>query len=439
MNEKPAPQAPAPPSVPDYELIRCVGRGSYGEVWLARSVMGTFRGIKIVSRKSFEHHRPFEREFAGMQKFEPISRSHPGFVSILHVGRNTREEYFYYVMEIADDVLSGQGIQPETYLPKTLGQILKNGKLPLAECRRIGSVLADALGHLHKQGLVHRDIKPSNIIFVNGSPKFADIGLVTGIGDRATFVGTEGYIPPEGPGSPAADIYSLGKVLYEIVSGENQDDFPARPTRLVASEAASEVMELNEVILKACHPQSEERFSTGAEMRAALDRLHSSSRAEPSQPTRIADSRPLGKAFPKVAAFGHLDLPPEAHLLAQLERILSALDYPLFRDARADLTVEWARETERRLAQSQFVILLLSRAALRSERMAYVMEAVARARRDNSAGGPALFAVLIQCEGPWPPLFEITLVPARRFLWKSPDDDPLLEVELAKFLDKPGE
>src|SRR5437867_7588906 len=88
------------PSVPDHELIRCIGAGSYGEVWLARNVMGTFRAVKIVYRQNFDHDRPFEREFKGIQKFEPISRSHEGLVDILHVGRG--EGYFFYVMELAD-------------------------------------------------------------------------------------------------------------------------------------------------------------------------------------------------------------------------------------------------------------------------------------------------------------------------------------------------
>src|SRR5438874_11711060 len=65
------------PIVPDHELLRCIGRGSYGEVWLARNVLGELRAVKIVYRNRFEHDRPFEREFEGIQKFEPISRAHP--------------------------------------------------------------------------------------------------------------------------------------------------------------------------------------------------------------------------------------------------------------------------------------------------------------------------------------------------------------------------
>ena len=64
------------PAIPDHQLIRRIGGGSYGDVWLARNVMGTYRAVKIVYRKTFANERPFEREFRGIQKFEPISRSH---------------------------------------------------------------------------------------------------------------------------------------------------------------------------------------------------------------------------------------------------------------------------------------------------------------------------------------------------------------------------
>src|ERR1051325_6047192 len=70
----------APPVIPNHELLRLIGRGSYGEVWLARSKLGTLRAVKVVYRATFKDSRPFEREFKGIQKFEPISRSHEGLV-----------------------------------------------------------------------------------------------------------------------------------------------------------------------------------------------------------------------------------------------------------------------------------------------------------------------------------------------------------------------
>ena len=93
-----------PPEIPDHELLGRIGKGSYGEVWLARNIVGTYRAVKIVYRNSFANDRPFEREFKGIQKFEPISRSHESQFDILHIGRNG--DCFYYVMELADDASS---------------------------------------------------------------------------------------------------------------------------------------------------------------------------------------------------------------------------------------------------------------------------------------------------------------------------------------------
>ena len=77
----------AVPVIPDHELLRRIGEGSYGEVWLARNVLGDYRAVKVVYRRTFESARPFDREFEGIKQFEPISRSHESQVQILHVGR----------------------------------------------------------------------------------------------------------------------------------------------------------------------------------------------------------------------------------------------------------------------------------------------------------------------------------------------------------------
>src|SRR6266498_3234920 len=110
-NRSVPPESSTPPCVPDYGLLRCIGRGSYCEVLLARHAAGMFRAVKVVYRKTFEHDRPFERELSGIQKFEPISRSHPSQVSILQVGRNEQAGYFYYVMELADDAAENPKIE----------------------------------------------------------------------------------------------------------------------------------------------------------------------------------------------------------------------------------------------------------------------------------------------------------------------------------------
>lgn len=253
--------------IPDHELLRLIGRGSYGEVWLARNIMGTFRAVKIIRRSAFDSDSPFDREFAGLKKFEPISRTHSGFVDILQIGRNDTERCIYYVMEAADDIELGQAIDPDSYVPRTLGKALGRVKrFPVEQCVQMGLALCQALDHLHKQGLVHRDIKPSNIVFVNGVPKLADIGLVTESNNAHSFVGTEGFIPPEGPGGEQADIYSLGKALYEIASGRDRLDFPALPPGLSEFPDGEQFLELNECLIRACRLDRQRRYSSAREM-----------------------------------------------------------------------------------------------------------------------------------------------------------------------------
>ena len=265
----------APPIlIPDHTLIRRVGKGNYGEVWLARNVLGGYRAVKIIQRRSFDDDRPFEREFAGMQRFEPVSRSHESQLNILQVGRGP--DCFYYVMELADDMGRGAAIDEASYTPRNLrSEILLRGRLPVAECIRLGLALSTALENLHRHGLVHRDIKPSNIVFVNGIPKLADIGLVAVAEATMSFVGTEGYLPPEGPGTVQADLFSLGKVLYEISTGHDRNQFPELPTGISELPDRAELSELNEVLLRACAPDVKERYQTAAELHADLALLHS--------------------------------------------------------------------------------------------------------------------------------------------------------------------
>src|SRR5207249_10126681 len=136
-------------------------------------------------------------------------------VNILHVGSNEPGSYFYYIMELGDDENQGQKIVPETYSAKTLANMIRRrGKLPVGECVDLALQLTSALDFLHQHRLFHRDIKSSNIIFVNGAPTFADVGLVTDIDSKpraSTYLRTEAYIAPEGPATSAADVSTWGR------------------------------------------------------------------------------------------------------------------------------------------------------------------------------------------------------------------------------------
>jgi CHASE2 domain-containing sensor protein len=265
------------PSIPDHNLIKCIGRGAYGEVWLVRDVIGRHHAVKIVKARNFPHSAPYEREFKGIERFASISRTHPGLVQVLHIGRHDADGCFFYIMELADDAGGATPLDPNRYSPKTLAsELARRGHLSVRESVQIGLALCSALGHLHERQLVHRDIKPSNIIFVDGTPKIADIGLVAQLGagtDEMTRLGTEGYLAPEGPGTPSADLYALGKVLYEISMGRDRWQFPEFPTTLAARPDQDSPRQLHEVILTACETDPALRYQSAAEMHAALERL----------------------------------------------------------------------------------------------------------------------------------------------------------------------
>src|SRR5262249_685533 len=166
--------------------------------------------------------------------------------------------------------------QPESYRPRTLARDLaQRVRLPLVDCLNLGLTLTLALGHLHRHGLIHRDIKPSNIIFVGGVPKLADIGLVTEAQGANTFVGTEGFVPPEGPTSPQADLYALGKVLYEAAMGKDRHEFPEPFTQIGTDRESIALMELNAVLPRACAHDPRKRYASAQEMHADLALLHS--------------------------------------------------------------------------------------------------------------------------------------------------------------------
>ncbi|MCX6925560.1 MAG: hypothetical protein NT154_20480 [Verrucomicrobia bacterium] len=112
-------------------------------------------------------------------------------------------------------------------------------------------------------------------MFVNGVPKLADIGLVTGVDATRSYVGTEGFAAPEGPGSPQGDLYSLGKVLYEAATGKDRQEFPELPTHLRELPDRDGLMELNAVIARACRHNPKDRYISAASMRADLELLQS--------------------------------------------------------------------------------------------------------------------------------------------------------------------
>lgn len=169
---------PSAPRIPNFELIRKIGSGSYGDGWLARGLTGAYRAVKIVWRNRFSDATPVEREFRGLKEFNAHAFE-ASQLALLHVGRDERAGFFYYVMELADDAERGSTIDPARDVPLTAKELkTRRGRLPAAECVAFGVELARSPAGLHARALLHRDITPSNVIVVGGVPKLADIGLI---------------------------------------------------------------------------------------------------------------------------------------------------------------------------------------------------------------------------------------------------------------------
>ena len=264
-----------------------IGQGGYGQVWLVRSVLGDLQALKEIQLAKFENADPFDREFRGIKSYKPLSNQHPGLLHVDYVYRAEREGYFFYVMELGDALNPGWEKEGGKYVPRDLGLAcgqMEGRRMPPRECLRVGIKLLEALDFLHQRGRIHRDIKPANIIFVNGQPKLADVGLIREApahGQLATGVHTPGFNDPLGLGTPLADLYALAITLYIASTGKKEGYFPQLPTEVCEDP---EFMRLNHIILRACQPVAADRYASAAEMLAAFQSLQAELNAGQTRP-----------------------------------------------------------------------------------------------------------------------------------------------------------
>jgi serine/threonine protein kinase len=270
--ESPAPPlaVPAAPLLPDYELIRLISQGGFGQVWLGRNrCTRRFHAVKLIPRS-----RDAERD--GIRAYQQRVLGHPHLVPIEHVGDSG--QYLYYTMPLADDANGASGVcDPETYEALTLlrhGQ--RQGPLPVTEVLAIATALAKALEHLHAAGLLHKDVKPANVLRVRGAWQLGDMGLMTDVGKVDVDRGTRAFWPPEGPRDRTADLYALGKTLVLVWTGAALEQFPdflrggfPRGDRDARAGA------LRQILLRACHDEPAQRYPTVRAMLQDLNRVRS--------------------------------------------------------------------------------------------------------------------------------------------------------------------
>jgi serine/threonine-protein kinase len=230
-----------------YDIVRPLGSGGMGEVYLARDrTLGRDVALKIL-RSQFAR----DRESAERFKREALSAarlSHPSIVQVYDRG-DTEDGSSYIAME---------------YVPGgTLKErITEEGPLDARLAASYGYQVAEALGAAHAKGIIHRDIKPQNVLITApGQAKVADFGIAraaSAAGDAHTqtgaVMGTAGYMSPEQalglPATPKSDLYSLGIVLYEAVTGSLPftADNPIAVSMKHVNEAPSPPKELNPAV-----------------------------------------------------------------------------------------------------------------------------------------------------------------------------------------------
>jgi len=259
-----------PPEIPDFELIRCVGEGGFGQVWLATNrTTKHLRAVKVIPLQPAGTADPAGREITSLTNLESHVRNRHGNLMVIHHVAQTAEHLFY-VMDTADDVSGGPASPDADYCPATLEGKLKAGPLDPDVCWRYAEELLAGLACLHQAGMVHRDVKPSNCLFVENVLKLADFGLVTKTDREISRVGTWKYMPPDGHMDAKADVFAAGLVIYEMITGRPAERFP-RLSKTASRVAGNPTLRaLNRLSLRACQRDPKRRFPNAEAMLAQM-------------------------------------------------------------------------------------------------------------------------------------------------------------------------
>lgn len=262
----------ANPYVPGFRLLRKIGTGASGEVWIARNeVDEKILAIKVVRFNGQDRGLWFKTELKALRAFAKLEERPDSLIEIDYVGEYKDGGFLFYTMPAADGI-GGAGPESATYSPLSLGVRLRKEKmLSLMEATEISTRIVTALQALHSNKLLHRDVKPDNVLFRKGKAVLADIGLVTLDRTLVSYAGTPKYMEPGASPSVRMDLYAAGKVLYEMISGKDPvNDFPSPGSRQEKKDIGL-YSPLNQICLRACG-EMRPRYNKAGEMLQDLEK-----------------------------------------------------------------------------------------------------------------------------------------------------------------------
>ena len=253
---------------PQLEILELLGQGGMGIVYKARQPrLDRLVALKLLPLESASDPaftERFNREAKALARL-----SHPGIVAVFDFGQ--AGPYFYFLMEFVDGL--------------NLRQLVQSKQITPTEALAIVPKICDALQYAHDEGIVHRDIKPANILMdKKGRVKIADFGLAKLLGKAtadptltatAQVMGTPHYMAPEQITGTRevdhrADIYSLGVVFYEMLTGQLPVGRFAPPSRKVQVD-----VRLDEIVLKALEQEPQRRYQQVSEVRTDVETISS--------------------------------------------------------------------------------------------------------------------------------------------------------------------
>jgi serine/threonine protein kinase len=279
-----------------YRLIRFLGRGGFGEVWLCRSeAMGDYRALKWIPATNSDR---LEKEYESLLHYRKAAAGlrSPHLVAIEHVNRNA--EGLYYVMPLADGYTANDPSDPEwqplCLAAKIHARTAEPRWFSSGEIITLIQPILEGLQTLSDAGLVHRDVKPENILFFNGTPCLGDISLLGEDVATITRRGTPGYATPSWYRGGHPDMYGAAATLYTLLTGNPPDRMgkstfllPPNGEHLLTASERAEWKRLHAVIRRATEEKIAERYVDFTAMAKAITNLKP---AKPRLPRLLAFS-----------------------------------------------------------------------------------------------------------------------------------------------------